>query len=82
MVHVNTVRQDWKAGVLSWMGPIKASIESILFAHMGWWRSQLGEDFSTCQAERQAGCPRVLQSRLRTAQGHGELSRIFGEDNY
>lgn len=63
-------------------GAMRASIESVLWAHMGWWRWQLGEDLAACQAERGEACPRVAESRLRTAQRHGELSGIFGEENY
>lgn len=65
-------------GVLCWMGPIKTSIKNILFAHMGWWRWQLGEGLATCWAKTQATCPRVPDPRLRTAQGQGSFLKYLG----
>lgn len=63
-------------------GATRASIESILWTHMGWWRWQLGEDLAACQAESREVRSKVPESRLRTSQGHKELSGIFGEDSY
>lgn len=63
-------------------GATRASIESILWTHMGWWRWQLGEDLAACRAKSREARPRVPESRLRMAQGHEELSGIFGKDGY
>lgn len=63
-------------------GATRASIESILWTHMGWWRWQLGEDLAACRAKSREARPRVPESRLRTVQGHEELSGIFGKDGY
>ena len=38
-------------------GATRASIESILWTHMGWWRWQLGEDLAACQAENREARP-------------------------
>lgn len=80
--HINS-QAGLKIGCARLWGTYQGFYGKHIVCPYGWWRGQLVERRTLPPARSRDKWPaRVLDPGLRTAQGHGELSGTFAEDDY